>query len=105
MHHAGVREMKHRRGMQIDGIVDSGRLRQGVASAVEEILVAQHHAFRAAGGAAGVEDAGQVPSGRVSVRDRRGRGDDRLVIDGVRRQRRGRRVVGVDEPDRPDPVG
>ena len=68
IHRRAVGEMEHRRGMQIDGRGRKQAFAERVQRVGHQVAVAEHHALRAAGGAAGVEDAGEV--GRVAHRVR-----------------------------------
>src|SRR5581483_12167273 len=71
--------MEHWRSMKIDGRALKETLTERVQRINHEIAVAEHDAFRAAGGAAGVEDAGEVGSAAHRIRNRLAAKQQRLV--------------------------
>ena len=60
IHRSAVGEMKHRRGVKIDRRSREQPLGQRVHGIGHQVAVAEHHALRPAGGAAGVENAGEI---------------------------------------------
>jgi hypothetical protein len=93
-HSRTIGEMKHRCGIEIDRAVRQQALAQHMQRVADDIGVAQHHALGAAGGAAGVEDPGQLLARRHRVRNGRARGDQFFVILGLGRAGI---VVGIDQ--------
>src|SRR5271168_2856904 len=63
-----VGDVEHRGGVQHAGGFGAVDLGGHVQHVGEEVAVAEHDAFGTAGGAAGVEDAGEVGAGSVCVR-------------------------------------
>ena len=97
VHRGTVRQVEHRRRMQIDRIAGEQPLGQHVECVGHQVAVAQHHALGAAGGTAGIEDAGEVVRPPHRVRHRRRRFQQRLV---ARRTCRRRAIIGMDQPQR-----
>ena len=96
IHIQGVGDVEHRCGVQIDGVVDRadhGHVLQGVG---DMIAVAQHHALGAAGGAAGIKNAGQAVA-RVGIFLDLGMAIDQHVMHGVGA---GQRSVDADDGQR-----
>jgi lipoate-protein ligase B len=65
--------MEHRRNMEVSRSIVGDSISQHVAGVADQIAVAEHHAFRTAGGAARVKDAAEFIFADLSVTDR-GRG-------------------------------
>ena len=93
-HRAAIGEVEHRRGVEIDRAVRQQALAQHVQRVAGDVGVAQHHALGTAGGAAGVEDAGQILARGHRVRNGLARSDQFLV---VLRLRRSLIVIGIDQ--------
>ncbi|MNL27294.1 hypothetical protein D3C87_1488770 [compost metagenome] len=57
---ADVRQVEHGRGVEVDAALVEGNRHQQVGGDGVHVAVAEHHPLGQAGGAAGVEDAGQI---------------------------------------------
>ncbi|MCY1523722.1 hypothetical protein D9M68_586270 [compost metagenome] len=62
-----VCQVEHRHDMQEDGVRPAAPGHQRCQRGEADVVVAQHHALRETGGAAGVEDAGQVAAVAVRI--------------------------------------
>ncbi len=75
-----IRNMEHRRGMEIDRTIAQFQF-LGIGDAADiEVGVAEHHALGKAGSAAGIEDTGQIVTGAARVRHRVGGVQDVFVV-------------------------
>ncbi|MNX80410.1 hypothetical protein D3C86_1120700 [compost metagenome] len=93
---ADAAHVEQRRHVQRDAALGHGCLRKALDADGPQRPVAVHHALGETGGAAGVEDAGQVVAGAVCVFNRRGGVDER----GQRRHALGRAALACVEEDR-----
>ena len=81
--HAHVGQMEHRRGMQIGAVGGGQTIGAHRQARAAQIGVAEHHPLGKTGGAAGVENAGQVVASPDCIRDRCRGSNQRLVIMGA----------------------
>ncbi|MEY9615340.1 hypothetical protein ABIF21_008214 [Bradyrhizobium elkanii] len=118
IHRRAIGEVEHRRRVQIDRAARPQAFAERVERIGHQIAMAQHHALGAAGGAAGVEDAGEIVTAAHGIGHRCAARDQRLVIlhagrrlalvgidqlqagDGACQRRADRRKRLVDEQDR-----
>ena len=105
IHRTRIGEMEHRGRVQIDWIVDPSPFASRIARIAHQVAVAKHHALGSPGRAARVEDAGEVRFGGARILYGFCRGDQRVVVQGSRRQRSGRWIIGIDERQAVNSVG
>ena len=80
IHRRAIGEVKHRRGVQIDRAARPQAFAERIQRIDHQIAVAEHHALGASGGAAGIEDAGEIAALAHRIRHRRAALDQLFVI-------------------------
>ena len=80
IHRSAVGEVKHRCRMQIDRGARPQPFTERVKRVGHQVAMAQHHALGTAGGAAGVEDTGEIVTLAHGVRDGLALRDQRFVV-------------------------
>ena len=94
VHAPAIGDVKHRRRVQIDSVGRKQTFGHALQRGEGQIAVAERDPFRAAGRAAGVEDAGGIVPSSYRVGDRRCRSEQRLIAGDARRSLA---LVGVNE--------